>query len=186
MRRLGLAIGLEANRMQVQAIAASRRAVLGLATASLALVAAGRAARGERVATKARIVSIGTGAAGTAMANRLVERLEGATITLVDPRTEHLYQPGLSLVAAGLKPAGHVLPKTTDWLPAGVNLVAEAAVAIGAIAAVPFVFGITDSALRDMGGPIDMIVLLGLAALGAVGMGILVYTARSLLRPGCG
>jgi sulfide:quinone oxidoreductase len=101
-----------------------------LATASLALAAAGGAARGERVATKARIVIIGAGAAGTAMANRLVERLEGATITLVDPRAEHLYQPGLSLVAAGLKPAGYVVSKTTDWLPAGVTLVAEAAAAI--------------------------------------------------------
>jgi sulfide:quinone oxidoreductase len=37
--------------------------------------------------------------------NRLVERLEGAEITIVDGHKEHLYQPGLGLVAAGLKPA---------------------------------------------------------------------------------
>jgi hypothetical protein len=61
---------------------------------------------------------------------------------------------------------------------------AQLSMPIGAIAAVMFVFGITDSALRDMGGPIDIIVLLGIAALGAVGMAILVYTAQSLLRPG--
>src|SRR5690606_11452570 len=83
-----------------------------------------------RIATKARIVIIGAGAAGTALANRLVARLEGAQITLIDPRREHLYQPGLSLVAAGLKPPGYVVSQTADWLPRGVTLIAEAAAAI--------------------------------------------------------
>ncbi|MDP4989623.1 MAG: FAD-dependent oxidoreductase, partial [Marivita lacus] len=72
----------------------------------------------------------GAGAGGTALANRLVMRLDGAEITLIDPRVEHLYQPGLSLVAAGLKPASYVVSKTTDWLPDGVTLIAEAAAAI--------------------------------------------------------
>ncbi len=57
-------------------------------------------------------------------------RLDGADITLVDPWPDHLYQPGLSLVAAGLKPAGYVVSKTTDWLPRGVTLIQEAASAI--------------------------------------------------------
>ena len=108
----------------------SRRSLLGLAAAGLAATALTAPVRAAKVATKARIVIIGAGAAGTALANRLVERLEGAEITLVDARAEHLYQPGLSLVAAGLKPASYTLSKTTDWLPPGVTLVAEKATSI--------------------------------------------------------
>ncbi|WP_246020241.1 NAD(P)/FAD-dependent oxidoreductase [Aliigemmobacter aestuarii] len=113
---------------------ASRRGFMGLGAAGLAAAVAGTPARAAKVATKARIVIIGAGAAGTAIANRLVERLDGAEITLVDARKEHIYQPGLSLVAAGLKPSGYVLSQTTDWLPAGVKLVAERAAAIDPVA----------------------------------------------------
>jgi len=111
----------------------SRRGLFGLA-AGLAAVTMTAPARAAKIATKARIVVIGAGAAGTAMANRLTDRLEGATITLVDGRAEHLYQPGLSLVAAGLKPASYTVSKTTDWLPSGVKLVAEKAAAIDPVA----------------------------------------------------
>ncbi|MDP5335631.1 MAG: NAD(P)/FAD-dependent oxidoreductase [Paracoccaceae bacterium] len=89
-----------------------------------------RPAAASRVQTRARIVMIGAGAAGTALVNRLVERLDGADITILDPSAEHLYQPGLSLVAAGLKPASYTQSRTTDWLPQGITLIAEAAAAI--------------------------------------------------------
>jgi sulfide:quinone oxidoreductase len=82
------------------------------------------------VATNARIVIIGAGAAGTALVNRLVDRLEGAQITLIDPRVEHLYQPGLTLVAAGRQPAACVVSQTTDWLPDGVALIPERVAAV--------------------------------------------------------
>jgi sulfide:quinone oxidoreductase len=111
-------------------LAPSRRAFLGLAAAGATLAATGRPAPAQALATRARIVIIGAGAAGTALANRLVRRLDGATITIVDPRAEHLYQPGLSLVATGLKPPDYIVSRTTDWLPAGVTLIAEPAAAI--------------------------------------------------------
>ncbi len=113
-------------------LTATRRQFFGLAAGGAAAAAALAAPSDVRaqVATKARIVIIGAGAGGTALANRLVMRLDGAEITLIDPRVEHLYQPGLSLVAAGLKPASYVVSKTTDWLPDGVTLIAEAAAAI--------------------------------------------------------
>lgn len=84
------------------------------------------------ISTNARIVIVGAGAAGTALANRLSRRLDGATITIIDPRPQHLYQPGLTLVAAGLKPADYVVSQTTDWLPNGVTLIAEAVAAVDA------------------------------------------------------
>jgi sulfide:quinone oxidoreductase len=95
----------------------SRRAFLALAAAGGAAAALpGRGRASKAVPTNARIVIIGAGAAGTALVNRLVDRLEGAQITLIDPRVEHLYQPGLTLVAAGRQPAACVVSQTTDWL----------------------------------------------------------------------
>ncbi|ABL72756.1 DUF5368 domain-containing protein [Paracoccus denitrificans] len=60
---------------------------------------------------------------------------------------------------------------------------AQLSMPFGAILAVIFVQRMTHSGLRDIGGPIDVIVLLGVAVLGAVGGAILVYTLQSLLRP---
>jgi len=59
---------------------------------------------------------------------------------------------------------------------------AQVAMPFGAIAAVLFVQEMTSSGFGDIGGPIDVIVLLGVAAAGAVGAAILVYTTQSLLR----
>lgn len=59
---------------------------------------------------------------------------------------------------------------------------AQVSMPFGAIAAVVFVQAMTSSHLRDIGGPIDVIVLLGVAVMGAVGAAILVYTAQSLFR----
>ena len=64
---------------------------------------------------------------------------------------------------------------------------AQVSMPFGAVAAVLFVQAMTSSHLRDIGGPVDVIVLLGVAAMGAVGAAVLVYTAQSLLRrPGRG
>ena len=61
-------------------------------------------------------------------------------------------------------------------------LLAQVSMPFGAVAAVWFVLRITHSQLADMGGPIDYIVLLGIAAIGAVGTAVLVYTVHSLIR----
>ena len=58
---------------------------------------------------------------------------------------------------------------------------AELAAPVGAVAAVMFVLWMTNSHLRDMGGPIDWIVLLGIAVAGAVGLTLLVYVAQALI-----
>lgn len=58
---------------------------------------------------------------------------------------------------------------------------AQLSMPFGAIGAVLFVLWITRSQFADIGGPIDVIVLLGVAAAGAIGAAILVYTVESLL-----
>jgi uncharacterized membrane protein YhaH (DUF805 family) len=59
-------------------------------------------------------------------------------------------------------------------------LLAQLSMPLGAVLAVWFVMAMTDSRLADIGGPVDVIVLFGVAAIGAVGIAVLVYTLESL------
>lgn len=60
-------------------------------------------------------------------------------------------------------------------------LLAQLSMPIGAVASVWFVMAMTHSQIGDIGGPMDVIVLLGVAVIGAIGMAILVYTTQGLL-----
>lgn len=114
----------------------SRRELLtlglaGAATGGLSLPVL-RQAQAQTVAinTNAHIVIMGAGAGGLALANRLVKQLQGGRITLIDPRVDHYYQPGLSLVGAGVKPASYVVSKTASWVSAGIDFIPDAITAI--------------------------------------------------------
>mgnify|MGYP001156002864 FL=1 len=63
-------------------------------------------------------------------------------------------------------------------------LLAQLSMPIGAIAAVWFVLVMTNSELRNLGGPVDVIVFLAIGAAGAVGIAILVYTIQSIVTGG--
>ncbi|MFN3746996.1 MAG: NAD(P)/FAD-dependent oxidoreductase [Hyphomicrobiaceae bacterium] len=115
------------RRPRRPAPAFSRRQLLAMAGAGLAAgVAAPSLASATKVATKARIVIAGAGAAGLTVANRLAAQLDGARITLLDARKAHYYQPGYTLVAAGLKPVGYPVSRTREWVPSGVDWIEEA------------------------------------------------------------
>lgn len=60
-------------------------------------------------------------------------------------------------------------------------LYAQLSMPVGAVLAVWFVMAMTQSQIRDIGGPVDLIVFLGVAVMGAIGMAVLVYTIQSLL-----
>lgn len=107
-------------------------ALAGVGATYAAFAPSVSAAQAAPIKTKAKIVIVGAGAAGTALANRLVRRLDGAQITIVDPRMNHFYQPGLTLVATGLKPADYVVSKTGQWLPWGVSWLPESVAAVDA------------------------------------------------------
>ncbi|MCC5957557.1 MAG: NAD(P)/FAD-dependent oxidoreductase, partial [Natronohydrobacter sp.] len=107
-------------------LTASRRGFLGLAGAGGAALAFGAgAAQAQKVRSSARILILGAGAGGAAIANRLADRLEGAQITVLDGKQEHWYQPGFTLVAAGLRPASYATSAITGWLPRGITFVNE-------------------------------------------------------------
>mgnify|MGYP006274301267 CR=1 FL=1 len=107
-----------------------RRLLQGAAAVALTGGALHADARAQAaVPTSARIVVAGAGAAGLAAASRLARRLDGAEITLIDARREHWYQPGFTLVAAGLKPERYVVSRTGDYVPREVRWIEEAVAA---------------------------------------------------------
>lgn len=99
--------------------------MLGAAGAGSLLLRPQTAQARDKVATTARIVIAGAGAAGLTAASQLADRLDGAKITVIDARQEHLYQPGFTLIAAGIKPMTYAVSATADYLPPGVEWVQE-------------------------------------------------------------
>lgn len=67
-------------------------------------------------------------------------------------------------------------------LSARMFLLAQLCMPVGASVAVWYVLWFTKSRLANIGGPIDRVVLAGVAAAGAVGIAILVYTVQLLRR----
>lgn len=116
----------DSAKHHVLSAAVGRRRFLAGALAALGAGTLPAAARAEKLRTGARIVIAGAGAAGLASASRLAQRLEGASITLIDRRRDHYYQPGFTLIAAGLKPAAYSVSRTADYVPQGVSLIPEA------------------------------------------------------------
>lgn len=99
---------------------------------------------------------------------------------------EELYGPALfwTLVGvAALITAGYLYVLIRDHkMSMRRFLWAQLSMPFGATAAVLFVQAVTHSDFRDLGGPVDWIVMLAVAVLGAGGSAILVYTLQSLLR----
>lgn len=99
----------------------------GAILASGATVALGNAVQPtiKKVKTSAKIVIIGAGAAGLTAASKLDRRLDGAKITIIDAQEENNYQPGFTLIGAGLKPANYTKSNTSDYIPKNVTWVKE-------------------------------------------------------------
>lgn len=95
-----------------------------VATTSGLLLPENAVAALPKITTSAKIVIAGAGAAGLTIASRLAARLdEKAEIIIIDSRIQHYYQPGFTLVAAGLKPAEYTISQTADYLPKNVKWV---------------------------------------------------------------
>ncbi|OOF30082.1 NAD(P)/FAD-dependent oxidoreductase [Salinivibrio proteolyticus] len=75
----------------------------------------------SRAQSQAKIIIVGNGAAGIALANRLAQRLPARNISLVGARKQHLYQPGQTLVASGLWKAAQLISTTEEWLSTGIR-----------------------------------------------------------------
>lgn len=79
-----------------------------------------------KISTSAKIIIAGAGAAGLTIASRLAARLDTkAEIIVIDSRIAHLYQPGFTLVAAGVKPQNYPISQTADYLPENVKWIQD-------------------------------------------------------------
>ncbi|WP_337189609.1 FAD/NAD(P)-binding oxidoreductase [Aurantiacibacter rhizosphaerae] len=74
------------------------------------------------------VVIAGGGSAGIATAASMLQRHPGLDIAIIEPSTEHYYQPGWTMVGGGvfekdetMKPEASVMPKDVTWLKAGVT-----------------------------------------------------------------
>jgi sulfide:quinone oxidoreductase len=74
---------------------------------------------------RARIVIVGGGTAGIDVAARLCRALGDPDVTIIDPATEHAYQPGWTLVAAGVFPREHFIRSEASLIPAAAKWVQE-------------------------------------------------------------
>ena len=67
------------------------------------------------------VVIVGAGSAGIALAASLKKRDPQLHITLIDPSSEHYYQPGWTMVGAGVFNSASTRRATRDLIPAGVT-----------------------------------------------------------------
>jgi sulfide:quinone oxidoreductase len=75
------------------------------------------------------IVIVGGGAAGIATASSLLARAPNLDIAVIDPAEVHYYQPGWTMVGAGVFRPEATLRAMTDVLPAGVRWIRAAVAA---------------------------------------------------------
>lgn len=72
------------------------------------------------------IVIVGAGVAGLAVANRLRKQLPNATLTILDRRQSHYYQPGYTLLATGVwNNTDKVTDSNADLIASGINWIQE-------------------------------------------------------------
>lgn len=108
---------------QVSSLLTRRRFLQGSALAA-ALAGAGFYWQSRpRSRARGRVVVVGGGAAGLSIAARLARMLAEPDITLIDPATVHDYQPGYTMIAAGVfrpeevrRPMRSLMPEGVKWL----------------------------------------------------------------------
>ena len=74
---------------------------------------------------RGKIVIIGGGAAGITMSAYLSKRLRYDDITIIEPETTHRYQPGYTLIAAGLFTPQEIERPMDSLIPSGVKLLKD-------------------------------------------------------------
>ncbi|MEX5729439.1 sulfide:quinone oxidoreductase [Rhodovulum iodosum] len=67
------------------------------------------------------VLIVGGGAGGVAAAASLLKRRPRTKVAIIEPRQEHYYQPGWTLVGAGVFSPAHTRRPMTDVLPGGVK-----------------------------------------------------------------
>ncbi|NWF66965.1 MAG: NAD(P)/FAD-dependent oxidoreductase [Campylobacterales bacterium] len=101
--------------------------LLGIGSGALLLTPSesSAATRAEASSAKGKIVIVGGGAAGITVAAQLSNKLSNPDITLIAPNEIHLYQPGQTLIAAGLWKESDIQDKNANYMPSNVKWVKD-------------------------------------------------------------
>jgi len=74
------------------------------------------------------IVIVGGGSAGISVASSLLKRKAGLGITIIDPASDHYYQPGFTMVGGGIfniketrRDMRSIIPGTVNWIQSAVS-----------------------------------------------------------------
>ena len=77
----------------------------------------------EKAVAQYDILIVGGGAGGISTAGSILKRRPGSDIAIIEPRTEHYYQPGWTLVGGGVfkreqteRSMARVMPKGVQWI----------------------------------------------------------------------
>lgn len=99
-----------------------------LAALHARLVKLGASAHAVAASSHADIVIVGGGSAGVATAASLLARQKGLDIVLIEPREEHYYQPGWTMVGGGVfdrqstcRSEASVIPRGVRWVKSAVK-----------------------------------------------------------------
>lgn len=102
-----------------------RELLLGAGAAGALSALSASSTRAQVSSAHARIVIAGVGAAGLSLASRLSRQMENATITIIDAKRAHHFQPGYTLIGAGLWQPSDVTFRNADFIPSGVEWIEE-------------------------------------------------------------
>ncbi len=75
------------------------------------------------------VVIVGAGSGGIAVSASLLKRKPGLRIALIDPSTEHFYQPGWTMVGGGIFDAAATRRETKTLIPHGATWIKQAVTA---------------------------------------------------------
>lgn len=104
----------------------TRKQFLVLTATTAAAVSSGALLyRATRSHAKGKIIIIGGGAAGLTVAAQLARQLSAPDITVIDPSAQHFYQPGFTLIAAGVYAPSDVWKPQKDCMPSGVTWIKD-------------------------------------------------------------
>lgn len=109
-------------------VATGRAAGYDLAALGRRIMQRSQSATAQTVEASHDIVIVGAGAAGIAVASSLLAREPSLDIAVIDPADTHYYQPGWTMVGAGVFQPGTTARRMAAVLPRGVHWI-KAAVA---------------------------------------------------------
>jgi len=82
--------------------------------------------KGNNMSTHHKIVVVGGGSAGIAVTASLLKRNPAVDIAVIEPREDHYYQPGWTMVGGGVFEAFDTKRQTKDLIPSGAKWIKSA------------------------------------------------------------